>query len=332
MNKTNQQRRRFVQMSGGMVATVVAPVIAMRSAWGQTWKPQGTVKIIVASAPGGATDIFARIVAEQLVTKLGRPVVVENKPGASGMIGTGYAYRATDGLTFFTGSSDNITLAPHVQAKLDHDPMAMIPVAPLGTIDVALSVRNDLPVATLTEFVAYAKSNKLNYAHWGAGALGHVMVEAFKASTGIRDMQGIPYAGSAPGVQALISGQVDAMPVPLNQAIGFRKQMKVLANFGSKRFEGLADVPTMREAGVDFSLGSWLGVFAPPKTPQEIVDTLHAAISEITATPAYLQKLKDSGMLSQRYDSAAGYARFIRSNYELMGAAVKASGYKPEAA
>lgn len=335
MSTTPSSRRGFLRQTGRVALAGALPMAGLLEARAQSpapaWKPQSTVRLVVATAAGGATDIFARVIAEPLATRLGRPVIVENKPGASGMIGSGHAYRATDGHTFFIATLDNITLAPLVQPKMDHNPMEMVPVISLGTIDMALSTRGDLPPDNLADFIAYAKNNKLNYAHWGAGALGHLVVESFKAKTGIRDLQGIPYNGSAPGIQALISGQVDVMPVPLNQAITYRKQLKVLANFGTKRFDRLADVPTMREQGVDFALSSWLGVFAPPKTSKDVVDSLHAALLDITGTPAYLQKLTDSGMNAHRFDSPAAYAGYIRDNFADMQAAVAASGYKPQA-
>lgn len=335
MSLTPSSRRRFLRQTGNVALASALPLASLHGAWAQssapTWKPQGTVKLVVATAAGGPTDIFARVIAEPLATRLGRPVIVENRPGASGMIGSGHAHRATDGHTFFIATLDNITLAPLVQPKMDHNPMEMVPVISLGTIDMALSTRGDLPPDKLSDFIAYAKVNKLNYAHWGTGALGHLVIESLKAKTGIKDLQGIPYNGSAPGIQALISGQVDVMPVPLNQAITYRKQLKVLANLGTKRFDRLTDVPTMREQGVDFALSSWLGMFAPPKTPKDVVDTLHAALLEITVAPAYQQKLAESGMTAHRFDTPAAYASYIRDNYADMQAAVAASGYKPQA-
>jgi tripartite-type tricarboxylate transporter receptor subunit TctC len=258
--------------------------------------PDRPVTIVVPFAPGGANDVVVRAIQQPLAEVLGQPIVIENRGGAGGSVGAGYVARAqADGYTLLMAAT-GFVVNPSLYAKVQYDPLKDFEqVAELSTFPVIYTVRPDMGVATLQEFIAYAKARPgaLNYSTPGAGTLPHLATELLKLHTGI-SMVHIPYAGAAPAAQALLSKTVDMASTSITVAkpqIG-AGAMKGLAVTGSERWPELPDVPTVIEAGVPAALAdTWQGIMVPDGTPKDIVDRLAAAFIEVMRRPDVRERL-----------------------------------------
>jgi tripartite-type tricarboxylate transporter receptor subunit TctC len=236
--------------------------------------PEHPIKMIVAWPAGGGTDSVARIVARYLGERLKQPVVVENRGGASGIVGTEYVARsAPDGYTIQYTVADSHSINPHVFSKVRYDALKdFTPVAMVGSMPNALVVNPRVDARTVAEFVKIAKANpgKLTYSSWGIGSGGHIRTEAFDRYTGIK-MLHVPYQGSGPALAAVIAGTVDAMMVPLGLAEGNIRagQLRVLAVDTPARVKESPDIPTFTEQGVPLVLTFWQGILVPSKVPAD---------------------------------------------------------------
>lgn len=272
----------------GIVAAFVAALFAVPCA-AQEY-PARAVKIIVPFGAGGPADVAARIIGNAMQEKFGQPLVVEDRPGAGGLIGTMEVVKAApDGYTLLMMSNTqtaNESLVPQRKYRLMHD---LVPIAPVNYSDLVLVVNPSVKAKTLAEFIVLAKAEpgKLNYASSGQGTPYHMAGELFKAMAGI-DVVHVPYRSSGDARNGVIGGQVemmiDAVPAMApNIAAG---QVRALATTGKARSAVLPDVPTASEAGVPgYGATIWLGVMAPAGTPKEIVDKLNVAISEVARRP-----------------------------------------------
>src|SRR5712691_7011054 len=251
------------------------------SALAQTW-PSKPIRIVIAQAPGGATDVISRVVGNQLSVSLGQPIVIDARPGAGGVLGTEVAARsAPDGYTLFMANNSTHGSNPAVYAKLPYDAVKdFAPISFVASVPYVLVVDPKLPVGTLQEFIALVKSNsgKLNYASAGNGSTHHFCGELLKSMTGI-DIQHIPYKGSGPGIAGLLGGEVSMM---FSNVADIGSQVKggkvrALAVTAQRRASTLPDVPTMAEAGLaDFEVTSWFGLLVPAGTPSAIIGRLNA--------------------------------------------------------
>jgi tripartite-type tricarboxylate transporter receptor subunit TctC len=247
----------------------------------QTW-PAKPMRIVIAQAPGSATDVISRVVANPLSESLGQPIVIDARPGAGGVLGTEVAARsAPDGYTLFMGNNSTHGSNPAVYAKLPYDAVKdFAPVSFVASVPYVLVVDPALPVKSVQELIAYAKARpgKLNYASAGNGSTHHFCGELLKSTTGI-DMQHIPYKGSGPGIAGLLGGEVSMMfsnVADIGSQIKAGK-VKPLAVTATKRASTLPEVPTMAEAGLpDFVVTSWFGLLVPAGTPAPIVARLNA--------------------------------------------------------
>jgi tripartite-type tricarboxylate transporter receptor subunit TctC len=238
--------------------------------------PDKPIKIIVAVAAGGPMDTMARAIAQQMQTRLGQPVIIENRPGAGTTIGAkAVAQAEPDGLTLLWGTLSMVAIAPVLYKDLDYDPKALVPVALVAEFPSLLVVPPDLPVRTMAEFIAYAKAHrgKLNF----GGSLGTppMLMGATFSKVADLGMTYVPYRGGAPSMPDLIAGRLHMQFDALTLLVPLVKQgkLRALAVQGSERWPDLPDVPTLRELGfADFPGNSWAGVMAPPKTPRPIVD------------------------------------------------------------
>jgi tripartite-type tricarboxylate transporter receptor subunit TctC len=253
--------------------------------------PTRPVTIIVASTPGGGTDIVSRIVAAQLSKQLGQPVVVENIPGAGSLTGTVAAAKATpDGYTLQTGLNASMAVNPSLFANLPYDPVTDFePVGMLAEFPFAVVVANNFPAHSLAELIALAKARpgEINYASAGNGTGQHLSMELFKLMTGI-NLTHVPYRGAAPAYTDVISGQVPVFIDNLASALGQIKggSVRALAVTSKERSPLLPDVPTVEEAGVPgYVYYTWFGLWAPLHTPQPIIDKLHGEVVKALATP-----------------------------------------------
>jgi tripartite-type tricarboxylate transporter receptor subunit TctC len=253
--------------------------------------PTRPITDIVASTPGGGTDIVSRIVGEQLSKQLGQPFVVENLPGAGSLTGTVAAAKATpDGYTLQTGLTASMAVNPSLFAHLPYDPVSDFePVGMLAEFPFVLVVSKNFPAQSVKELIAMAKAKpgEINYASAGNGTGQHLSMELFKLMSGI-NLTHVPYRGAQPAYADVISGQVPVFFDNLASALGQIKggNVRALAVSGSKRSPLLPDVPTVAEAGVPGYVNYvWFGLWAPKNTPQPIIDKLHTEIQKAVANP-----------------------------------------------
>ena len=267
----------------------------------QTW-PSKAVRFIVPFPPGGSTDVAARTVADKLTRSLGAPVLVENRAGGGGAIGTVEAARAApDGHTLLFAADPVITLhlvVKNVQFDMQRD---FIAVTQVTTQPIAVAVHTSLPVKDVQELIAYAKANpgKLSFAHSGTGSGQHMSGELLKKMAGI-DMVHVPYKGGGPAVQDLVGGQVPVGVLGSTPLIPHHKsgRIRIIAFTSKERFAPMPEIPTLHESGfANFDTGQWLGLLVPRGTPNEVIQKLHAASVEALAAPEVRERLAQSALI-----------------------------------
>ena len=259
--------------------------------------PTRPVTIIVASTPGGGTDIVSRIIAEQLSKQLGQPFVVENIAGAGSLTGTVAAAKAApDGYTLQTGLNASMAVNPSLFAHLPYDPVLDFePVGMLAQFPFVVVVSKNFPAHSIKELIALAKARpgEINYASAGNGTGQQLSMELFKLMTGIK-LTHVPYRGAAPAYTDVISGQVPIMIDNLASGLGQVQggNVRALAVTGKERSALLPDVPTVEEAGVPgYVYYTWFGLWAPKNTPQPIVEKLHAEVKKALMTDTVRQRI-----------------------------------------
>jgi tripartite-type tricarboxylate transporter receptor subunit TctC len=264
--------------------------------------PSKPIHIVVPSAPGDGSDLTARLISEKLSVVLGQPVIIDNKLGAGGVVGTEFAaHQPADGYTLIMANAGSHAINAALYGKLSYDPakdftaVALVAVAPN-----MMSVNPSLPVKSVTEFIAYAKAHpgEINYASGGNGSSAHLSAELFKSMTGIR-MNHVPYKGSTPALTDLVGGQVQVMIGNLPPMLPHVKagKLRALAVTTAKRYPGLPEVPTVAESGLaGFETVAWFGLFAPAGTPKEIVGRLNREVNAIVSQPELRERLLGLGM------------------------------------
>ena len=292
--------------------------------------PSKPVRIVAAYPAGGSVDIVARLVGEKLRESLGQPFLIENRPGASGNVGTDFVAKAPpDGYTLLMGSSAALASNVHVYAKLPFDPLLdFAPVIMIANQPNVLVVHPSVPARNVNELILLAKSRpgKLNYASSGAGTSNHMAAEMFIMKTGV-DIVQVPYKGGAPAVNDLIGGQVDLMFETAPTVIQLIKTGKLrgLAVTSTQRSGMLPDVPTMDEAGLKgFDFRGWIGLVAPAGTPPDIVRKLHSEVQK--AINGDLRKRLTEVGLDVAGGTPEQFAAFLREDIAKYEMLVKASG------
>jgi tripartite-type tricarboxylate transporter receptor subunit TctC len=262
--------------------------------------PTRPVTIVVPFAPGGPTDSSARLIGKSLSATLKQPVIIENRPGAGGTLGSGYVARATpDGYTLLWGSTSSLGVAPALYPKLTYAPLTSF--APLGMVarsPIILTGRGDAKVNSLKDFIALAREKKLSYGSAGSGSINHLVGEWFKDEAKI-DLLHVPYKGGAPALNDLLGGQIDMTLETIPSISSFLKtdRIKVLATAGRARSPELPNVPTVREViGGDFEAYSWVGLVAPAKTPPETLRVLSDAMRAAENDPAMQREIAATGL------------------------------------
>lgn len=283
--KTN--RRLLIKLAASTVLT--APIMA-RAAW-----PDRPIRLVVPSAAGGSPDVICRIVANELAKLLGQPIVIDNKPGASGNIGMQEVFRAApDGYTLGYGNVGTLAINKSLFAKLPYEPEKLVPVALLGYVQNALVVRSDLGVSNIKELIdmAKAKPGKLVMGSAGNGTTGHLGGELFKSMTGTF-MIHVPYRGSPQAIQDLMGGQVDLMFDNLSSIAPHVKsgRVKVLGVSGRARSPLFPEIPTISQVVPGYETSAWGGIVAPPGTPREIAMRINGDINKVIGSPAANEKL-----------------------------------------
>jgi tripartite-type tricarboxylate transporter receptor subunit TctC len=263
--------------------------------------PTKPVRIIVAFPPGGGTDIVARLVAPRLSDAWGQPVVVENRAGASGTIGTEAAARAeADGHTLFMATMGNMTANQHLYPKMQVDPIkAFAPITKVVDVHFVFMANPALPAGSVKELIAVAKKRpgELHYSSSGPGGAPHLAMELFKRQAGV-DLTHVPYKGSGPGMTDLLGGRVLMTMDSLLQGYPQIRagKLKALAVLGPKRSALLPEVPTMAEAGVPgYALTNWFGLLAPAATPKDVISKIHSDVIKVLRDSEVQKKIGEMG-------------------------------------
>jgi tripartite-type tricarboxylate transporter receptor subunit TctC len=287
-----------------LALATIAFVLTAGTSHAQTW-PMQPVTIVVPFAPGGGTDIGTRIVAQKLSQLWGQPVLVTNRGGAGGNLGLEIVSRAKpDGYTLLTGNVGTQSINPTLYKKLGYDPdTAFTPIGQFAELPFVLAATNSLPASNVRELVALAKSSpdKYTYASSGAGGSPHLSAETFKSATGTKLLH-VPYKGGGAAMTDLIAGNVDLLFASVLETSAYIKsgKLKALAVTSKQRVSALPDVPTLNEAGVSGAeSGSWLGLLAPARTPQAIVDRISTGLQHVLAMPDVQQQLLAQGALAK---------------------------------
>jgi tripartite-type tricarboxylate transporter receptor subunit TctC len=305
------------------------------TATAQTSYPQRPVRLISPNPAGGANDVIGRIVAQRLGEALGQQVVVDNRGGAGGTIGTEMAAKAApDGYTLFAASQSTVTVAPHIYSKLSYDVLRdFAPVAMFAEVQNLLNANPAFPPNTVKELIALAKAKPgaINYASAGSGSASHFAGLLFAKAAGI-DILHVPYKGGAPAITAVMAGEAafNFGPMPATAMHIKAGRLKALAVSGAKRSGAFPDVPTVVESGVPgYVVVGWFGLMAPRGTPRAIVERLHAATVKAVTSPDGRQQLLQIGA-DPAPNSSEEFGRFVRQEYERYGRLIKEAGLKVE--
>lgn len=293
--------------------------------------PSKPITIIVPFSAGGTTDILARIVGVKLGETTGQTVIIDNRPGAGGNIGSSMVSKAKpDGYTLLMGTVGTHAINQTLYPKLNFDPIKdFAPLTRVANLPNLLVVHPSVPVKTVQDLISYAKANpgKLNFGSSGNGSSIHLSGELFKNMTGV-DMQHVPYKGSAPAVTDLLGGQISMMFDNMPSAIQHVKSGKLrpIAVTTAKRSPALPNVPTIAEAGVKgYEATSWFGLLAPAGTPPAVVNRLNADLVKILAMPDVKKQMAEQGADAYS-ETPAAFAGFIKSETAKWAKVVKASG------
>lgn len=296
--------------------------------------PVRTIRMVVPFAPGGGTDTTARIVSQRLAEQLGVPVVVDNRPGAGSMLGTELVAKAPpDGYTLLTVAPE-FSINPSLQPRVPYDALRdFAPISQLVSSQYFLSTHPTVPVKTVKEFVALAKSRpgQLNYGSSGNGSANHLAGVLFQNMTGTRLVH-VPFKGAAPAAVALMSGEIDFMFSSTTSVVSQVKAGKVraVAVTGRKRFAEMPHIPTISEAGVPgFEVTGWYVTLAPAGTPREIIAKLNAGIVKAVRLPAVRERFAALGT-EPVGGTPEECAAFLRAEIDKWAKVVKASGARPD--
>jgi tripartite-type tricarboxylate transporter receptor subunit TctC len=279
------------------LATLLASNAAAQPAADAAW-PARPVRLVVPYAPGGGLDILARLLAPRLTERWGQNVLVDNRPGASGQLGTQIvANAAPDGYTLVIISTEHIT-APMVYRRQLYDPVAsFVPIVQTGAQSYLLVVNAGVAATSVKELVALARTRKLNYTSAGTGSVGHLSGELFKSMAGI-EMTHVPYKGTGPALGDTVSGQVQVMVVNPLPAMPHIKsgRLRLLAVTDSRRIASLPEVPTIAEAGIPgFNTTGWNGLLAPAGTPRAVVSRINETVVSIVRAPDLRDRMTSEG-------------------------------------
>ena len=293
--------KKFIGRIGKQFALITGVLLLLASSlsYAQNW-PTKPIKLIIPFAAGGTTDILGRLLAQQLTKDLGQNVIVENKPGAGGNIAAEFvAQSAADGYTIMLASGSMLTVNPNLYKKLPVNyAKDFVYITNVASGPMLVSVSTKLPVKTLGEFIAYAKTKDLNFGSAGIGSQVHMAAENFTYSANIPATH-VPYKGESAAINDLVAGQIDFMVGNLTAATGFAKngQIKPLAVTSLKRSKQLPDVPTVAEAGIPgFESTGWFGLVAPANTPKTITEKIYDATVKAVNSEALRASLDLNGL------------------------------------
>lgn len=309
-----------VAVGVGMFATL---------AQAQTY-PAKPIRIIVPAAAGGTTDILARALGQRLTESWGQPVLVENKPGATNQLAAAEVAKApADGYTLFASPEGTFVINPSLYRKLSYDPKDFVPVSGLAGVSQGLIMHPSVPAQNFNEFLALARSKpgQLTYAAFGIGTAGHLNMELLQMLTGTKFVVA-HYRGAAPALTDVVGGHVNMLFMALGGALQQWKsgRVKVLAVGSTKRLPQFPDLPTIAENGLPgFEARSWYGLFAPAKTPRDIVNKINAETVRIFSDPAFQEKHLNASLYEPMVSSPEDFAAYIRADTEKWGKVIRAA-------
>jgi tripartite-type tricarboxylate transporter receptor subunit TctC len=309
-----------------MVVLAVAPVHAQVG--------EQPIRIIFPFAAGGSGDGLARLIADKMRASLNRPVIVETRTGASGRIGVQAVKSASpDGNTLLITPIAPLAIYQHVYPSLDYDPIAdFAPVAQVATFDFGVAVGPQIGAKSLQELVAWAKANpaQANFGIPAAGSLPHFLGVMFGRTAGI-DLRAVPYRGSAAALTDLVGGQIAMVFTTTSDLVAMHGtgRIRVLATSDRQRSQFVPDLPTFREAGYDLEATGWYGMFAPARTPPDVIERLNKVIVAAVQSPDVKERLLAFG-LQPTGTSAKDFVEIQKADSARWAPAVKASGFKPQ--
>jgi len=326
------QRRTLIQALGAMA--FVTPAAFGTGAFAQDY-PSRPIRLVVPFAPGGVSDTSARVIADKLSQRLGQQIVVDNKPGASGNIGTAMvAQSAPDGYTLLLGFDGTMVINPHVFPKVPFDTVKdFVPVGKIGDAALILITHPSVPAKNLKELVAYSQTRPdgLSYGSAGTGSTPHLAGELLKARTGLK-MVHVPYKGGGQAMGDLVGGTLPVLYTAVAGAQQYVKSGKATAIVvsGANRVPALPDVPTLEESGAPGLVSdSWVGLLAPARTPREIVDRLSKELNAVVNQPDTRERLATLGIVPVG-NTPEAFGKQIQADLKRYGEVVKTANIKVE--
>ncbi|TAJ96361.1 MAG: tripartite tricarboxylate transporter substrate binding protein [Reyranella sp.] len=324
MNRARHRRksmlpitRRHALALGG--SSLLLPSVSRAQA---NW-PTGPVTFVVGYAAGGSTDINARELAHVMTPVIGQQIIIDNKGGAAGSIGLrAVANAKPDGQTLFVAVGTNVIINPHVQKGMIDTIASLAPICQITDYQYVLVVGNSVPVKNAAELVALAKKDpdKLTFSSSGVGGNNHLAGALFAEAAGVK-ITHVPYKGTGPAVADVIGGQItmnfSSLPPAVSQVKG--GNLKALAVTGNKRVSSMPDVPTLKEQGIDVVVTSWQGLFAPAKTPPDILDKIEKATKEAMKNPKWEEALARDGLEMPPDRTRAQFTKFVADEHAFWG-------------
>lgn len=294
--------------------------------------PARVARIVVPFAAGGVQDILARAVSTELGTALGQTVIVENRPGAGGTVGTAYVAKAAPDSSIFVMAAASHNIAGSLYSKLAYDPQKdFAPVAHIGSAGYVLMISPDVPAKTAAQFIRYAKANpgKMNYATAGIGSATHLSMAYFNGMAGI-DLVHLPLKATGEAINEVISGRAQAVIAANIGALAFAKdsRIRLIGVTSPQRSRYLPEVPTIAESGLPgYQFDSWFGLLGPAGTPAAEVQRVNLAMGKLLKDPVILERLDKQGIEPLAINNT-NFARLLAADYERMAQVVKLSGAK----
>lgn len=322
-------RRRFLKLAAGAAALPVLPRIARAQAY-----PSRPVRVIVPFAPGGTSDIMARVMSQQLSEQLGQTFVVDNRPGASGFIGHGLVAKAApDGYTIAT-VDDGFSIIPSVKKEMPYDPLRDFTfITEVMAVPRALVIRPSIKAATVKEFIALAQASagKMTFASGGTGGINHLSAELFNLSAKVKLIH-VPYKGAGAATTGVLTGESDmviaAAPTVVAQVKGGKLRALGVTTDAGKRFAALPDVPSLADSGVTgMSIYTWFGFLGPAKMSASITDRIHREVMRALASPLVKERLQGAEFVGS---SPQAFVTLVRADMKRWAAVVEAAGIERE--
>lgn len=323
------RRARLLQLlAAGALACALGPVAAQTAQ--PAWTPAKPIRLVVPYPPGGGSDTVARIVVQGLGNRLGQPVVIENRGGANGAVGTEAVFTAApDGHTLLMSSADTYSMYPALISKTRFVSAEFVPIAPSAKVNFVLMGRPELPARNLRELVALAKQQRLTYGTWGQGSGAHITMSLLTSVIDAPNLTHVPYQGAAPAAQAAMAGQVDLAVMPMHLAASYKGKLTPFGVASQQRIESVGDIPTLTEQGIPVLADAWVGVLAPPKTPPAIAAVLAKAFADTLNDPEVRAKLNNIGLVPFS-GTREQFAAYLAQDYAFWTKTIKATGIRLE--